>query len=259
MLHIGTSGWQYPDWRGRLYPAGVPKARWLEYYAARFATVEVNNAFYRLPEATTFEDWAARTPGDFVIAVKASRYLTHVKRLADPTEPVGRLMARAASLGPKLGPVLVQVPQTLHADPVLLDEALSAFGAGVKVAFEPRDRSWETDRVRSVLEGHGAALCLADGPGVRPPHWRTAGWGYVRFHQGRARPAPCYGRAALSTWAERLAALWDPADEVFAFFNNDGCGCAPRDARRFALAAARAGLCPTRVPGRRETPVGGDR
>jgi len=254
-LHVGTSGWQYQDWRGRLYPVGVPQSRWLEHYAERFATVEVNNAFYRLPEATTFAGWAARTPGDFVVAVKASRYLTHVKRLRDPAEPVARLMERAAHLGPKLGPVLLQVPETLHADPGLLDEALAAFPSGTRVAFEPRHRSWETDQIREVLERRRAAFCLADAPGRRTPRWRTAEWGYVRFHQGRARPAPCYGRTALATWAERLADLWDPADEVFAYFNNDHCGCAVRDARGFALAATRAGLRPTRVPGPRETPV----
>ncbi len=257
-LHVGTSGWQYEDWRGRLYPAAVPKSRWLEHYAQRFATVEVNNAFYRLPEGATFASWASRTPDDFIVALKASRYLTHVKRLKDPAEPVGRLMERATHLGPKLGPVLVQVPETLRADPGLLDEALAAFPRGVRVAFEPRHRSWETPAVRRVLEHRGAALCLADTPTRRTPHWRTADWGYVRFHQGRARPAPCYGRMALSTWAGRLARLWDADDDLFVYFNNDHCGCAVRDARRFAAASSRAGLRPTRVPGPRETPVGED-
>lgn len=109
-LHLGTSGWQYRDWRGVLYPAGVPQGRWLEEYARHFATVESNASFYRLPEATTFADWRDRTPTDFVMAVKASRYLTHVKRLRDPGEPVRRLMTRAAHLGPRLGPVLLQLP-----------------------------------------------------------------------------------------------------------------------------------------------------
>ena len=258
MLHIGTSGWQYPDWRGRLYPAGVPKARWLEYYAG---AVRHGRGQQRVPTGCPRRR-PSKTgrPGRRATSSSLSRPAAiSPTSSAWPTRPsrwAGSWRA-AASLGPKLGPVLVQVPQTLHADPVLLDEALSAFGAGVKVAFEPRDRSWETDRVRSVLEGHGAALCLADGPGVRPPHWRTAGWGYVRFHQGRARPAPCYGRAALSTWAERLAALWDPADEVFAFFNNDGCGCAPvrrpalRPRRRPGRALSDPGPRPARDPGRR--------
>jgi uncharacterized protein YecE (DUF72 family) len=121
---VGTSGWQYAHWRGRFYPEGLGQARWLEHYADRFATVESNNAFYRLPEASTFEAWAARTPPDFVMAVKASRYLTHVRRLREPEEPVHRLLDRARHLGGKLGPVLLQLPPNLQADPEALDRTL---------------------------------------------------------------------------------------------------------------------------------------
>ena len=115
-MRIGTSGWQYRDWRGGLYPPGVPQRRWLEHYAERYATVENNNSFYRLPARETFESWRERTPDDFVMAVKASRYLTHVRRLRDPAEPVARLLGAAAGLGRKLGPVLLQLPPTLKAD-----------------------------------------------------------------------------------------------------------------------------------------------
>src|SRR3954468_3298486 len=115
VLMIGTSGWQYKDWRGRLYPAGLPQRLWLEHYAGAFDVVEVNNAFYRLPERSTFEQWRERTPGDFVVAVKMSRYLTHIKRLRDPAEPVDRFLGRAEALGTKLGPVLLQLPPTLKA------------------------------------------------------------------------------------------------------------------------------------------------
>lgn len=255
-LLIGTSGWQYRSWRGRFYPETLAQARWLEHYAARFGTVEVNNAFYRLPEASTFGAWAARTPADFVVAVKASRYLTHVRRLQEPGEPVQRLMERAAHLGTKLGPVLLQLPPTLAAEPARLDAALAAFPAGVRVAVELRHDSWFTAEVRAILETRGAALCLADGPRRKTPVWRTADWGYVRFHEGRASPPPCYGRRALATWAERLAGLWAPGEQVFAYFNNDPEGCAVRDAARFAKAATRAGLEPTRVPTEAEAPVG---
>ncbi len=161
---VGTSGWQYRDWRGRLYPEGLAQARWLEHYADRFATVESNNAFYRLPEPGTFAAWAERTPPGFVMAVKASRFLTHIKRLRDPEEPVGRLMDRARHLGAKLGPVLLQLPPTLKADPAALDRTLRAFPAGTRVAVEPRHDSWWTDEVRDLLGEHGAALCLADSP-----------------------------------------------------------------------------------------------
>jgi uncharacterized protein YecE (DUF72 family) len=245
---IGTSGWQYRDWRGRFYPPKLPVRLWLEAYADGFATVESNNAFYRLPERRTFEDWAERTPDDFVMAVKVSRFLTHIKRLAEPDEPVDRFIDRATGLGSKLGPALIQLPPQLHLDTERLRAALDAFPAGVRVAVEFRHESWFTDEVRSILEDRGAALCLADRRGPRTPIWRTADWTYVRFHEGRARPRPCFGRVALATWARRVADLWGPDDDVYAYFNNDHRACAPRDAARFARQCERAGLLPTRTP-----------
>jgi uncharacterized protein YecE (DUF72 family) len=245
---IGTSGWQYRDWRGPFYPPETPVRSWLESYAARFATVESNNAFYRLPERHTFEDWAARTPDDFVMAVKVSRFLTHIKRLTDPEEPVARFVGRVTGLGTKLGPVLLQLPPQLRADTDRLQAALDEFPDGIRVAVEFRHRSWFTDDVRRILTDRGVALCLADRRGPLTPTWRTAGWTYLRFHEGGAAPRPCYGRAALRTWAERLAAEWAPADDCFVYFNNDPRGCAPRDAARFARQVARLGFHPTRVP-----------
>lgn len=253
---IGTSGWQYAHWRGRLYPAGLPQRRWLEHYAERFATVEVNATFYRLPRPETVEDWARRTPGDFVVAAKASRYLTHILRLREPREPVERLMRTLEPLGERLGAVLLQLPPNMRRDLDALDGALRAFPAGVRVAVEPRERSWFDDDTRALLERRGAALCVADRPGWRPPLWRTADWGYLRLHQGRASPPPCYGRGALDSWARRLADCFAAADDVFVYLNNDGEGCAPRDARILAGRVRAAGLRPTRVPGPRETPVG---
>ncbi len=254
-LFIGTSGWQYRHWRERFY-RGVPGKRWLEHYADRFVSVESNNALYRLPERSTFEAWAQRTPDDFVMAVKVSRYLTHIKRLAEPAEPVERFASRVAGLGGKLGPVLLQLPPTLRIDTARLVDTLDRFPAGMRTAVEARHPSWDTDEVRTILTDRAVALCLADRRGALDPLWRTAAWGYVRFHEGRAHPRPCYGRAALERWAERIAGTWDPGADVFVYFNNDPGGCAIRDARLFALAAARAGLHPTRVPGPSETPVG---
>jgi len=247
-IRIGTSGWQYGDWRGTFYRHGVPQARWLEAYADAFATVESNNAFYRLPERRVFEAWAARTPDDFVMAVKVSRFLTHVRRLRDPAEPVERFLARTEGLGPKLGPVLLQLPPQLRLDLDRLAATLERFPATLRVAVEFRHPSWFVDPVRRLLERSGAALCLADRRGPVTPTWRTADWTYVRFHEGRAAPRPCYGRTALRTWADRLAGEWGPAAEAWVYFNNDPRGCAPRDAARFAIAARRAGLAPTRVP-----------
>ncbi|NUT19633.1 MAG: DUF72 domain-containing protein [Hamadaea sp.] len=221
MLVIGTSGWQYRDWRGRFYPADLAQAHWLEYYAERFATVEVNNAFYRLPKRSTFEQWRARTPDGFCVAVKMSRYLTHIKRLNEPAEPVARFLGRAEALGDRLGPVLLQLPPTLRADTDALIETLQRFPRDVRVAVEPRHSSWWTDDVRRALEKHNAALSWAD-RGGRPvtPLWRTADFGYLRLHEGRAHPRPHYGRTALKTWLARIEDAFD-AEPVYVYFNND--------------------------------------
>jgi uncharacterized protein YecE (DUF72 family) len=248
MLHVGTSGWQYRDWRGTFYPKEVPQAGWLRHYAARFATVELNNSFYRLPERATFERWREQTPDDFVVAVKMSRFLTHVRRLREPEAPVRLFLERAGGLGPKLGPVLLQLPPHLEADPDRLAETLDQFPKDVRVAVEPRHESWFDDRVRALLEARGAALCLADSPDRRSPVWRTAGWGFVRFHEGTASPRPCYGDRALTSWVERIASLWPASADVFCYFNNDARACAVDNAVRFARLARRAGLHPTRVP-----------
>lgn len=254
---IGTSGWQYRDWRGRFYPPGMPVRTWLETYAARFATVESNNAFYRLPERRTFEEWAARTPDDFTMAVKVSRFLTHIKRLAEPDEPVARFLDRVAGLGSKLGPVLLQLPPQLRADTGRLQAALDQFPAEIRVAVEFRHASWFTDEVRQILTDRSVAICLADRRGALTPIWRTADWTYLRLHEGRSTPRPCYGRAALSSWAERLAGSWTADEDCFVYFNNDRWACAPRDAARFAGLARRAGLRPTRVPSVRSVHVAG--
>jgi uncharacterized protein YecE (DUF72 family) len=245
-VYVGTSGWQYPHWRGDVYPVGVPQRLWLEEYARRFPTVELNNAFYRLPTREAFGAWRQRTPPGFVIAVKASRYLTHIKRLREPAEPVARLMGRAAGLADRLGPVLLQLPPTLHADPALLDDCLARFPAGVRVAVEPRHASWWTDEVRRLLAARGAALCWADRAGPITPLWRTADWGYLRFHEGRAQPFPRYGRQALRSWAARVGEHWPAGADVYAYFNNDTGGAAVADAEAFARAAEAVGLA---VPG----------
>lgn len=246
---VGTSGWQYADWRGVLYPPGLPQRAWLEHYAGAFGTVENNNAFYRLPAREVFEGWRSRTPEGFVMAVKASRFLTHIKRLKDPEEPVDRLMNAVAGLGGKLGPILVQLPPTLKVDVTRLTRCLGRFPTGVRVAVEPRHASWWTDEVRAVLVRHGAALCWADRLG-RPltPLWRTADWAYLRFHEGAARPWPRYGDRALRAWLRRLGETGDAGADAYVYFNNDPGGAAVRNATRFAELARAAGRPVTRAP-----------
>jgi uncharacterized protein YecE (DUF72 family) len=259
-LLVGTSGWQYRDWRGAFYPERLPVAEWLEHYASRFPTVENNGTFYRLAAPETFADWRARTPAGFVMAIKASRYLTHVRRLREPAEPVKRLLSSAAKLGDRLGPVLVQLPPTMQADPGALEECLRQFAAqsaalGVggsrapRVCVEFRHTSWEILEVKDILARYNAALCWSDRRG-RPlgPLWRTADWGYLRLHEGAARPWPRYGRQALHTWFRRISDSFPRQAEVFAFFNNDQHAAAPADAQQLGRLADRAGWPMRRPP-----------
>jgi uncharacterized protein YecE (DUF72 family) len=248
MIRIGTSGWQYDDWRGRFYERGLARRHWLASYASRFATVELNATFYGLPDPARYEEWAAETPADFLFAVKASRYLTHVRRLRDPVEPVGRLLEGADRLGPKLGPILLQLPPTMRIDVDRLDTALAAFPGTLRVAVEVRHPSWFVSETMAVLRAHGAVLCIADVASRQSPIERTADWSYVRLHRGRASPPPCYGRRAIAAWAHRLAGLAGEDREAFVYFNNDPGSCAPRDAASLAAACRRLGLPVTRAP-----------
>jgi len=260
---IGTSGWQYDSWRGRFYPApsggrALPKRLWLEHHAAAFATVEVNNAFYRLPRREVFEDWAARTPGDYVVTVKASRFLSHVKRLQEPQEPVARLMERVAGLGGRLGAVLLQLPPTLRAEPERLDTCLSCFPAGTRVAVEPRHDSWWTPELREVLVHHGAALCWADKGSVPvAPLWRTASWGYLRLHLGGGDDVWPYDDAVLATWADRLCETWEDHELVYVYTNNDPGGAALRDAVTLGRLLRERGRTVGRLPAPAEVDLPG--
>jgi uncharacterized protein YecE (DUF72 family) len=251
---LGTSGWQYRDWRGVLYPAGVPQRRWLEHYAARFDTVELNNPFYRLPSRETFAAWRERTPDGFVLAVKASRYLTHVRRLQEPGEPVARLLSHAAGLGDRLGPILLQLPPTLTVEPDRLAATLAAFPAGQRVVVEPRHDSWWTPRVRDLLHRYGAALCWADRLGPVTPTWRTADFGYLRLHEGGADRWPRYRPDALRGWLDRIGETFADT-ETYVYFNNDPGGAAVDDAVALAGLARTAGLSVTGTPS--EVPAAG--
>jgi uncharacterized protein YecE (DUF72 family) len=223
---VGTSGWQYRDWRGDFYPAKLQQRLWLEHYAEIFDTVELNNAFYRLPDRSVFESWKERTPTGFLMTVKGSRYLTHIKRLKDPAEPVQRLLERCRGLGRKRGPILLQLPPNLQAAPQLLDATLKCFPRTVRVAVEPRHDTWWCEEVRELLTRRGAALVWADrGEQPQNPLWVTASWGYLRLHHGKAGWA--YSGAALRRWAHRLQ---ESFSEGYVYANNDPGGAAPRDA-----------------------------
>lgn len=230
-IRIGCSGWQYQHWRGNFYPAEMPTSQWLEYYATQFDTVEINNSFYRLPEASTFLAWARRAPPDFLYAVKASRYLTHMKKLKDPVDPLHLFFSRARALGRTLGPVLYQLPPRWPLNLERLETFLAALPRRRRHAIEFRDPSWYAPDAIARLEREGVALCLHDMPGSASGRRRVGPFIYARFH-GPQKYGGRYSDATLDEWAAWLAECAGDGRAVFAYFNNDAGGHAPRDAMR---------------------------
>jgi uncharacterized protein YecE (DUF72 family) len=227
-IRIGTSGWQYADWREVLYPKGLPQRDWLRRYAEVFDTVELNNSFYGLPKAENFVRWRESVPPGFVIAAKLSRYLTHVRGLRNPDGPVQLFMERASHLGSHLGPVVMQLPPTRPKDEEGLERTLPAFPAHVRVAVEFRHPSWFVDRVSDILHRHNSSLVWADRGGrLQNPDWVTADWLYLRLHGGRGT-AGNYGERVIDGYARRLSNL---GHEAYVYFNNDTSGNAVRNAQ----------------------------
>jgi len=231
-LRVGCSGWNYPHWRhGVFYPDTLPQRRWLSFYAQRFDTVEVNATFYRLPTTETVRRWENEVPDGFVFAVKASRYLTHVRRLRGIGAGLDRLLRplRPLAEGGKLGPMLWQLPPNLPRDDRLLDEALETLPRTLRHAFEFRHESWFCEPVYESLRGHGVALVVADRAGA--PQLRrdvlTADLVYVRFHAAPGDGG--YTHRSLGHWRHRLR-NWASDRTVYAYFNNDWRGYAPENA-----------------------------
>ena len=238
---IGCSGWNYKSWRGRFYPQELAVSQWLAYYASRFNTVEVNNTFYRLPEPSTFESWGRQTPRAFLMAVKASRFLTHMKRLRDPVEPVERLFSRASALGARLGPVLYQLPASFRIDLERLDAFLRALPTRVgpskrrlQHVFEFRHPSWYVGETYQLLEEHGVAMCLHDKADAVIDSPFVGPFAYVRFHGTSGRYHGSYSQRALRNWAARLVEQWCAHSTVYAYFNNDPDAVATENALTLA-------------------------
>jgi uncharacterized protein YecE (DUF72 family) len=229
-ISVGCSGWNYKSWRTAFYPASLRPSQWLSYYAAHFDTVEINNSFYRLPERPVFDSWRRQVPTSFVFAVKASRYLTHMKRLRDPSEPIGRLFERASALGPTLGPVLYQLPASVERDIERLDRFLEALPVSKRHVFEFRHPSWYTDATFTCLERHGAALCLHDMAGSAIAEPQVGPFVYVRFHGASGRYHGSYANDALERCSRRIAAAARNGRDVFVYFNNDVDASAVRNA-----------------------------
>lgn len=243
MIHVGTSGWVYPHWVSTFYPPDLPEPEWLAYYARRFATVEINRSFYRLPDRDQFAAWAAETtprPG-FVFAVKASRYITHLKKLRDVDEGVARLVAAAEGLGSRLGPFLYQLPPRWRANPSRLAAFEALLPRRYAVAFEFRDSSWFAPEVLRILEEAGYALVVAVGGACPTPASAPAPgpFGYFRFHNG-ARGIGLSDEE-LQRWAERIAWAAAGGRDIYAYFNNDAEGYAIRNALRLRELLATTG------------------
>jgi uncharacterized protein YecE (DUF72 family) len=231
---VGCSGWNYPHWRaGVFYPPRFPQRDWLNYYAERFDTVELNTTFYRLPQAAVVARWLSETPPGFIFAVKVSRYITHIKRLTEVSEHLPLLYERIDPLlrSPKLGPLLWQLPPTFRYDPDRLGDTLEQLHDGRRHAFEFRHPSWFRAETYSLLREHGAALVIADRPSVNmfQTHELTTDFAYVRFHGGTRGRNGNYSHSELTEWAGRLN-RWSKAVDVFAYFNNDWEGYAINNA-----------------------------
>jgi uncharacterized protein YecE (DUF72 family) len=241
-VRIGCSGWNYRDWRGTFYPDGLPARRWLEHYAGVFDTVEVNATFYRLPSRDAVARWVQQTPEEFQFTVKASRYLTHMRRLRDMDEGVARFYERIEPLvhAGRLGPLLWQLPERFPRDDEVLAHALAHLPPG-RHAFEFRHASWFVPEVGRLLEEHDAAFVLAHDPRRElPAAPQPTRWRFARLHHGERGRAGNYSEAELSTWARRIA-RWQRGGDVYAYLNDDWQAFAPRNAAflRAAVTAAR--------------------
>jgi uncharacterized protein YecE (DUF72 family) len=230
--HIGTSGWVYRHWRGVFYPWHLPGAQWLHYYAARFGTVELNNSFYRLPSERAFRTWKEAAPTGFIYAVKASRYITHMKKLAGVEQALPLFLERTRLLGDTLGPILYQLPPFWTCNAERLRAFLDLLPRDLRHVFEFRHASWLNETVFSLLEAHGAALCIVSLPEFPCLLRATAPFVYIRLHGAEAKYGSCYSERELEWWAEQILGFLHDGRDVYAYFNNDTSGYAVQNALR---------------------------
>jgi uncharacterized protein YecE (DUF72 family) len=229
-FHIGTSGWSYDHWEGVLYPPELAPEHRLAHYAERLASVEIDSSFYRLPSEETVVRWRDAVPPGFIFAVKASRFITHMKKLNDPAQTLPPLIERVDRLGDRLGPVLFQLPPRWHRNVDRLGEFLAALDDTRRWVFELRDRSWIDDAVLALLEAHNAAFCIYDLNEFLTPLAVTADFVYVRLHGPDGAYRGSYSDAALTHWAEHIACWLDRKLDVYCYFDNDQAGHAVRNA-----------------------------
>jgi len=228
--YVGTSGWHYEHWRDRFYPEGLSKGEWLKFYASHFNTVELNSSFYRLPSESAFAVWYNSSPANFTFAVKVSRFITHIKRLKDTEEAVNKFTNRARILGEKLGPLLYQIPPSMHRNDEVLDSFLSTLPRGMKHVFEFRHQSWLEEEVFQILRKYNAGFCVFDMPSVSCPVVATADFAYVRFHGSTGLYFSCYSDEELADWTRKLTSLASNLETIYIYFNNDAEAFAVRNA-----------------------------
>jgi uncharacterized protein YecE (DUF72 family) len=228
--YIGTSGWHYPHWQGPFYPRDLAPAAWLEYYARHFATVEINSSFYRLPSHATARTWKMATPVGFNFAIKASRYITHMKKLRAPRTSLRAFLAVVRALGNKGGPLLFQLPPRWCCNPERLAAFLQALPKKRECAFELRDPSWHNPEVYALLRRYNAAFCIYELAGFESPQVITADFTYIRLHGPAAYAyGGLYSNRALEAWAERIRG-WKQLRRAYVYFDNDESGYAVRNA-----------------------------
>lgn len=231
LMHIGTSGWHYKHWKGPFYPESMSTKDFLPHYCKHFSTVEINNSFYRLPEEKTFVNWRDSVPDAFLFSVKASRYITHMKKLKNPAESLQRFLSRVEVLGSKLGPILFQLPPRWACNVDRLKEFLKAIPSRFQSAFEFRDTSWFVPPVYEVLAEYNAALCIFDMEQVVSPKEITADFIYVRLHgPSTDKYEGQYDTQTLTGWAGTFSSWAEQGKETFCYFDNDQHGYAARDA-----------------------------
>lgn len=231
-IHVGTSGWHYEHWVGPFYPEGTAPEDYLEFYSQKFQTAEINNTFYQVPKKGTLRLWRDGVPEDFIFSVKASRYITHMKKLKDPRGPVTKFLKRIDSLGEKLGPVLFQLPPRWKANLERLGSFLEALPSGFRYAFEFRDPSWFQERVYDVLSENAAAFCIYDFDRRQSPKEVTADFVYIRLHGPTAPYQGQYDDQTLAGWAGALSSWVRQDKRVYFYFDNDQSGYAVQDALR---------------------------
>jgi uncharacterized protein YecE (DUF72 family) len=230
-IHIGCSGWIYSHWRGRFYPEELKPEQWFDYYAAVFKTVEINNSFYRLPAAHTFEAWREQAPPGFIYAVKANRYITHLKKLKDARAPLKKFLDRARLLEEHLGPILYQLPPHWRLDLERLDSFLDLLPEDLLHVFEFRDQSWMVEEVFQHLDKRGASFCVHDMPGLEAPRLAVGSIVYIRFHGAGEKYRSGYPEPTLRSWWHWMEQQVESGKDLYIYFNNDAEAHAVHDAR----------------------------